>query len=104
MITLRKLGIMPIVYGKERKGLSVRGKVKVRRDDDDLSDDDQKRFNTCLQKTSGVFSEHRFLIFIDSLALQQMTQSAMLCKHSTTEVPFTHSNFDLSSSTSTNDF
>ena len=37
---------MPIVYGKERKGLSVRGKVKVRRDDDNLSDDDQKRFNS----------------------------------------------------------
>ena len=54
---------MPIVYGKERKGLSVRGKVKVRRDNDDLSDDDQKRFNTRLQKTSGVFSERRLFFF-----------------------------------------
>ena len=52
IITLRKLGIMPIVYGKERKGLSVRGKAKVRRDDDDLSDDDQKRFN----RWKGAFS------------------------------------------------
>ena len=77
----------------ERKEKDYRS-VKVRRDDDDLSDDDQRRFNTRLQKTSGVFSEHRFLIFIDSLALQQMTQSAMLCKHSTTEEPFTHSNCD----------